>query len=99
MVLKIVGWTDFDSEYPTKNVTKEELFKLVEIVREEIYNNGYIFSGEQHQMSATGVPVFSDGTCFRCSMRFWGYLMTTIYNGPNGEQLSYMDFYMSCEYT
>jgi hypothetical protein len=93
--LRIVGWTSFESEYPSRQCTKEEMDEIIILIREEIIKNRYYFSGEEHQYSLTGVPVFSDGTCFRASMRCWGYLMSTIYLGPNNEELSYMDFYMS----
>ena len=93
--LRIVGWTNFDSQYPSKPCTKEEMDEIILLIREEIIKNKYYFSGEEHQYSLTGVPVFSNGTCFRASMRCWGYLMSTIYLGHNDEELSYMDFYMS----
>lgn len=93
--LSIVGWTNFDSEYPSRQCSKEEMDEIIILIREEIIRNRYYFGGEEHQYSLTGVPVFSDGTCFRASMRCWGYLMSTIYVGPNDEALSYMDFYMS----
>ena len=93
--LRIVGWTSFESDYPFRKYSKEEMDEIVSLIREEIIEHQYYFSGEEHQYSSTGVPVFSDGTCFRASMRCWGYLMATIYVGPNDEELSYMDFYMS----
>ena len=93
--LKIIGWASFDDAYPTRQYSGEELSYVVQLIQQEIANNKYCFSGEEHQNSMTGVPVFSDGTCFRASMRCWGYLMSTIYLGPNDEELSYMDFYMS----
>ena len=77
--LRIVGWTNFDSQYPSKPCTKEEMDEIILLIREEIIKNKYYFSGEEHQYSLTGVPVFSNGTCFRASMRCWGYLMSTIY--------------------
>jgi len=89
--LKIIGWTSFDSEYPTRMITSDELTEQVNLIKEEIIKNNYRFSGEEHQNSLTGVPVFSDGTCFRASMRSWGMIMAAIYNG------SYMDFYMTLE--
>ena len=95
MALKIVGWTDFDCPYPTPKVKGEEFNEMLQLIRQEIYDHGYIFAGEDHQRSATGVPVFSNGTCFRASWRAWGSIMAEMYSGPNGEKLSYMDFYMS----
>jgi hypothetical protein len=94
MELKIVGWTYFESDYPTIEMG-DNIGEIVGVVQQEIADKGYLFAGEQHQNSLTGVPVFNNGTCFRASMRAWGSLMAMIYTGPNGEELSYMDFYMS----
>ena len=93
--LKIVGWTDFESDYPSKKYDADTFNKIMGLIIQEISENNYVFSGEEHQNSMTGVPVFSDGTCFRASMRSWGTIMTYVYSGPNGEQLSDMDFYMT----
>lgn len=93
--LRIVGWTYFDCELPTKKYDAETFREVLHLIQKEIMDNNYVFSGEEHQNSLTGVPVLSDGTCFRASMRSWGNIMASVYTGPNGEQLSYMDFYMS----
>lgn len=92
--LKIVGWDCFECKYPTRRCSGEELSNMVHLIEECIYENGYVFSGEEHQNSITGVPVFSDGTCFRASMRCWAGMMALVYSEPERE-LSYMDFYMS----
>lgn len=93
--LRIIGWEDFDCEYPTRKFKGDELNEVLNLIRREIAENGYVFSGEEHQCGLTGVPVFSDGTCFRASMRAWGQVMASIYSGADGEELTYMDFYMS----
>ena len=95
MELKIIGWTNFDCEYPTRKVGVEDLNNTVALIREEICEKGYIFGGEDHQYAFTGVPVFSDGTCFRASMRCWGSIMAPLFVDSNGQNCSYMDFYMS----
>ena len=92
--LEIVGWTDFDSEYPTKVMNGDEMSAVLELLRKEILEKKYCFSGTIHQYSSTGVPVFSDGTCLRASMRSWGYIMAAIYMAIESSDLSYMDFYM-----
>ena len=92
--LRIVGWTDFDCDYPTRAYSGEELMEVVKLIAREISEHDYVFTGQDHQTETTGVPVFSDGTCFRASWRFWGMIMSLVYSGPNGEKLSYMDFYM-----
>lgn len=93
--LKIVGWTYFEDSYPTIKCDNESVGKIVDLVSQAIYDNEYMFAGEDHQNSFTGVPVFSNGTCLRASMRAWGAIMANVYTGPDGERLSYMDFYMS----
>lgn len=95
--LKIVGWTDFDSEYPMPDYTNQELNERLNLVCIEIAQNGYVFSGQEHQNASTGVPVFSDGTCFRASMRAWASIMASIHSSANGKRLSYMSFYMSLD--
>lgn len=93
--LTIVGWSDFECEYPTPKFNSDELQEVINLIKEEIAKNGYVFSGVKHQCASTGVPVFSNGTCFRASMRAWGGIMAEIYQKPNGGSFSYMDFYMS----
>lgn len=92
--LSIVGWTDFECEYPSKNVEGLEVRTIVQLIGDECVKNGYCFSGQDHQNAATGVPVFSDGTCLRASMRAWGQIMAAIFSAVEGINLSYMDFYM-----
>ena len=95
MDLKIIGWTDYDSYYPSVTIANEDLNKLLVIVANEIMDKGYMFSGQDHQNAYTGVPVFDNGTCFRASMRVWGTLMAAAYPEVNGSETNYMDFYMS----
>lgn len=92
--LKIVGWTNFECEYPSKNVYGSQLTEIVQLIGNEVVKYGYSFSGQEHQNAMTGVPVFSDGTCFRASMRAWGQIMAAIYSAIDNVSLSYMDFYM-----
>lgn len=93
--LTVVGWTYFDAPYKTKKLNREEVGIIISLIEDEIAKHHYVFSGEEHQNALTGMPVFSDGTCFRASMRSWGGLMASMYRGADGEELSYMDFYMS----
>ena len=92
--LRIVGWSNFECEYPSRNVEGPELREIVQLIGDECVKNGYAFSGQDHQNAETGVPVFSDGTCLRASMRAWGQIMAAIYSAVDGIELSYMDFYM-----
>ena len=92
--LKIVGWSNFECEYPSRNVEGAEVRQIVQLIGDEVVKNGYCFSGQEHQTELTGVPVFSDGTCLRASMRAWGQIMAAIYSAVEEVDLSYMDFYM-----
>lgn len=93
--IKVVGWTNFECDYPSKQYSKEEISQVFRAIQDDIYENDYCFSGAEHQNCATGVPVLSDGSCFRASMRAWGYLMAAVQSAMTGEKLSYMDFYMT----
>jgi hypothetical protein len=93
--LKVVGWCSFASDYPTKKYNEKELKKVLKVVKKEISKNNYSFSGALHQNASNGVPVLSDGSCLRCSMRFWGEIMKDVYSKKLKQELSYMDFYMS----
>ncbi len=95
MELKIIGWTSYDSAYPSVTVGDDEVTDVVLTVAREVIDCGYMFSGQQHQNSATGVPVFQNGTCFRASMRTWGTIMAAACPEFNGKEMGYMDFYMS----
>lgn len=95
MDLKIIGWTNYDSAFPSISVTQDEVNDVILIVAREIMNNGYMLSGDDHQNSYTGVPVFDNGTCFRASMRVWGTLMAAAYPEIDGNETNYMDFYIS----
>lgn len=99
MDLKIVGWTNFDSEYPTRKFTPEEFKEVILLIQQEILDNKYDFSGEEHQNALTGVPVFSDGTCFRATMRSWGSIISVLFKRDDGSDCSYMDFYMTNEHS
>jgi len=95
MDLKIVGWASFDSSFPSASIAQEDVTNALAIIVKEILENGYMLSGNDHQNSDTGVPVFNDGTCFRASMRTWGLVMSAAYPELDGKKTNYMDFYMS----
>ena len=66
----------------------------MQLIGDEVVKHGYSLSGQDHQNELTGVPVFSDGTCLRASMRSWGYIMAAIYSEIEGKEITYMDYYM-----
>ena len=91
--LKIIGWTSFESEYPTPKFEYDEMMIYVNLIKKELKKKRYYFSGEAHQNAINGVPVFSDGTCFRASMRAWGLMMANAHSDKKNDY-QYMDFYM-----
>ena len=93
--LKIVAWIDFNNEYPTKIINRENIQEVIDVIKQEIIDNDYMFSGEEHQRALTGAPLFNDGTCFRASMRCFGSIMAAALQEKTGEEHSYMDFYMT----
>lgn len=91
--LKVVGWTDWDSTYPTIDFRNYEQQEVIEAVMDAVMDEGLLFTGLTHQNNAHGVPVFDNGTCLRCSMRAWGALMAGFYAEDD-----YMNYYMETEY-
>lgn len=95
--LKIIGWTSFDSDYPMAHDLQEVFNYKLQLIQKEIVENNYCFSGEEHQNSLVGMPVFSDGTAFRASMRAWGHIMANTRSMIDKTDYTYMDFYMSLD--
>lgn len=75
------------------NEFEEELHPYILALKEEIINNNIQLTGEQHQHSSNGVPIFNDGTCSTFSYRSWGDLMAAIYTSEE-IPLTYMKYYM-----
>lgn len=48
--LKLVGWTHFNCEYPTPKLTKEGLDEMLDLIKEDIMEHKYLFTGEDHQL-------------------------------------------------
>ena len=65
--LKLIGWTNFECEYPSRNIDNETLNEVVQLIGDDFIMNGYCFSGQDHQTSLTGVPAGSISTSFRMS--------------------------------
>ena len=97
--LKIIGWTSFDTDLPMVRDEYEFLLERINLIIEEIIKNDYYFSGESHQFSNTGVPVFSDGVAFKASMRAWGQIMAMARSKIDNKEYSYMSFYTYDDYT
>ena len=88
--IKVIGWGDFDDKkYPdcSDSGKADDPYRnaTIQCIRE----NGYKFSGNMHQNSPNGCPIFSDLTMLRGSMRYWGGIMAEAWeNEPN--RLSYV---------
>lgn len=71
-----------------------EVKPYYEALRKEIIAKGLRITGEQHQYSEGGVPVFSDGKIGSFSYRAWGDLMAAVWSEEENKDYHYMDFYM-----
>ena len=92
---EVVGFTSYDNSlYPTTFLKNAEMhMEIIDVVTKYIKDNKLCYSGNDHQNHPLGVPVLSDGTAFRCSMRFWGSLMGSVYSSRE----DYMSYYMDVE--
>lgn len=86
-LLKPVTWENYVSKY-----TDESKIYL-ESLREEIINNNIQLTGEDHQYSNKGIPVFENNYYIFKSYRGWGQLMASIYTTEE-KPLNYMNYYM-----
>ena len=64
----------------------------IKVLQEEIIRNKIKLTGEEHQYSNKGVPLFSDNRVFKCSFRKWGRIMSQIWSLEEGVNYNYMDF-------
>jgi len=89
----ILGWVSYDSDYPNVNFEDVDQNTITQKVLENISQNGYRFSGNDHQNHPNGAPLFEGGYVLRCSMRTWGLFMAVANDGNN----DYMNYYMDCD--
>ena len=87
--LKVAGWSNWESEYPNIDFNVYDQGTVIGCVLNEVTSKGLVFSAQDHQYHPLGVPVFDNGTCLRCSMRAWAYIMASS-RGSN----DYMEYYM-----
>lgn len=93
---EVVGWTDYESDYPNVGGSDRVLEDCYRAIGEEVRKHHYIICGDNHQGYKYGVPVFQDGTCYRGSQRAWGRVMAMAYDEKNDDgTYDYMDFYMA----
>ena len=98
-----IGYVDIkDMHTLIKDLSKEDRehlwYKIDKIVKKEIIDHKYKFSGEHHQYGKCGLPVFKvDDKYFynMWSFRSWGGLMADCWNEiEETTKYCYMDFYM-----
>lgn len=68
-----------------------------ESLRKSILDNNLRITGEEHQESDNGAPMFEDGTVGLFSWRAWGDLMAAVWSEKEDKNYNYMDFYMQRE--
>jgi hypothetical protein len=92
------GWFNFNAgghrwaDYLETIVTNKHPY--VEAVRRSVLYSGIRLTGDAHQHSPAGVPLFSDNTVCMLTFRAWGDLMAAIWSEQENKDYNYMDFYM-----
>lgn len=81
-------WKDYIETFTDKGKP------YAEAIRESVLERGSLMTGDQHQHSANGVPLFDDGKIGEFSYRAWGDIMAAIWSEKENKDYSYMDFYM-----
>lgn len=80
-------WKDFIGSYTDKAKP------YYEAIRQDVIKKGIRITGERHQYSDNGVPLFEDNTVGTFSYRAWGDLMAAIWSEHEDKDYCYMDFY------
>ena len=87
------GWFDGGrhtwEDYLDQWVLSAQIY--IDALRRWIVSNEIRHGGDWHQDE--GMPVFSDGTCAKFSMRAWGDLLAAAWTGPDRCPWEYIDFY------
>ena len=87
-MIKVVGWTRYDNNdiIDFDKVNEYTLLDYENYIRAVIYGlreYNYIYTGFTMNGMCTGhmgyVPVFNNGTKFRCSMRIWSNIISYAY--------------------
>jgi hypothetical protein len=86
---KGMRWPDYLEQIKEYNVDPA----YFERIREAVLATGLRQTGDFHQNSEEGCPVFDDGTSGTFSMRAWGDLMAAIWSTAEDKDYEYMDFY------
>ena len=92
------GWFNFDEkDLRWKDylaIWEPQVVPYIEAIRESVIRKGLRLTGEQHQYSSRGVPMFEDNTVGMYTYRGWGDLMAAIWSEEEDKDYNYMDFYM-----
>ncbi len=72
MKIKVIGWALYDDYHYEEG---DGGYAAHEAILRDVKENGYMFSGYQHQEREYCAPVLSDGKIYRYSQRGWGSLM------------------------
>jgi len=92
------GWFNFNERGQRWKDYKEAFKKIthpyIEAIRKSVIDNHLKITGQEHQYSDHGVPLFSDGRASTFSYRAWGDIMAAIWSEEENKDYSYMDFYM-----
>jgi len=81
-------WKDYIS------IRGESVGPYLEAIRQSILEKELRFTGEDHQYSSHGVPLFEDNTVASFSKRGWGDLMAAVWSEKEDKDYSYMDFFL-----
>lgn len=92
------GWFGMDQRHSWEDYVDiwfDEAKPYVIALRDSIVERGIRESGDWHQDSDEGVPLFEDGTVATYSFRAWGDLLAAVWEGVDRLPYCYMDFYYS----
>lgn len=81
-------WKDYIEDWA------EEAVPYLEAIRQDIIEKKLRMTGEDHQYSLEGVPLFESGEVALFSYRAWGDLMAAVCSEAEDKDYCYMDFYM-----
>lgn len=81
-------WNDYVSLFHKRAIP------YINAIRDSVLANNSRITGEDHQYSDNGVPLFSDNTVGLFTYRAWGDIMAAIWSEEEDKDYSYMDFYM-----
>jgi hypothetical protein len=81
-------WKDYADK-----LTSEAL-PYANAIRQSVIEKNIRLTGNDHQYSDEGVPLFSDGTVGQFSFRAWGDIMAAIWSEKENKDYCYMSFYM-----